>query len=107
MDHRKHLRFRYHCEHCDKDYLERVEEQNLEGLDNVQRLIKRDEGHKVERDCPDCGRLGIPHDMWVARTTGVENKPKIFKTLALLVVSLGFLIGMYWWAVSSGKPWQP
>jgi hypothetical protein len=45
--------------------------------------------------------------MWVARTTGVENKPKIFKTLALLVVSLGFLIGMYWWAVSSGKPWQP
>ena len=83
---------KHRCDHCDKDYYATQEELNLEGMDNVQRLIAVDKGPKTNFRCPDCGHVGMPYNM--LNRKGVTSR-NINGTLVLIIVCISILLFCY------------
>ena len=63
----------HYCDKCDKDYHIKREEPNLEGLDEVQKLIAKDKAPSPDLACPDCGHYGYPYFLLNRTTTIFEN----------------------------------
>jgi hypothetical protein len=63
----------HYCDKCNKDYRIKREEPNLEGLDDVQKLIAKDKTPAVDLACPNCGTYGYPYFLLDRKTNIFEN----------------------------------
>ena len=84
---------KHRCDHCDKDYYATQEELNLEGMDNVQRLIAVDKGPKTNFRCPDCGHVGMPYKILNRKVDAFKN---INGTTMIFILALGYYLNGKW-----------